>query len=81
MPLTVMLDSNLFSGSESQEQGDCVFKKCFFNFFIDFRGKEVREGEGERERWGREREINLLFHLFMHSLVDSCISPDQGSNP
>ena len=31
----------------------------------------------ERER---ERSIDLLFHLFIHSLVDSCMCPDQGSN-
>ena len=36
------------------------------------------EREGERER---EREINLLFHLFMHSLVDSWICHDWGWNP
>ena len=38
--------------------------------FIDFEGVE------------REREINidLLFLLFMHSLVDSCMCPDWGSN-
>ena len=29
---------------------------------------------------GRERDIDLLFHLFMHSLVDSCMCPDRGSN-
>ena len=29
----------------------------------------------------RERDVNLLFHLFMHSLVASCMCPDQGSNP
>ena len=28
----------------------------------------------------RERDINLLFHLFMHSLVDSCTCPDRGRN-
>ena len=28
--------------------------------------------------WERERNINLLFHLFMHSLVDSCTCPDQN---
>ena len=32
------------------------------------------------EREG-ERNINLLFHLFIHSLVDSCMSPNWGSNP
>ena len=28
----------------------------------------------------RERNINLLYHLFMHSLVDSCMCSDKGSN-
>ena len=29
----------------------------------------------------REREINLLFHLFRHPFVDSCMCPDRGWNP
>ena len=29
---------------------------------------------------GRERDINLLFHWFMHPLVDSCMCPDGGSS-
>ena len=29
----------------------------------------------------KERNINLLFHLLIHSLVDSCMCPDQESNP
>ena len=41
--------------------------------FIDFGKKE----EGTK----RERNIDLLFHLFMHSLVTSSMGPDQGSNP
>ena len=36
--------------------------------------KEGREGRRERER-----NINL-FHLFMHSLVESYICPEWGSN-
>ena len=40
------------------------------------RGEKEREKERERER---ERGINL-FHLFMHSLVASCMCPDWGSN-
>ena len=28
----------------------------------------------------RKRNIDLLFHLFMHSLVDSGMCPDQGLN-
>ena len=29
----------------------------------------------------RERLINLLFHLLMHSLVDSCMCPERELNP
>ena len=39
----------------------------FLIYFIDF----CREREE-----GRERDHDLLFHLFMHSLVDSCMCPD-----
>ena len=39
------------------------------NLFIGF-----RKGEGRRER-------DLLFLLFMQSLVDSLMCPDRGSNP
>ena len=28
-----------------------------------------------------ERNTNLLFHLFLHSLFDSCMCPEWGSNP
>ena len=53
------------------------------NFFIGFREKKGG-GRGKREEegreGGRERNNDLLFHLFMHSLVASCICPDQGSN-
>ena len=38
----------------------------FFNFLIDLRE--------------RERNINLLFHSFMYSLVGSCMCPDLRSN-
>ena len=31
--------------------------------------------------WEREKNINLLFYLFMHSLISSCMYPDQRSNP
>ena len=36
-----------------------------------------------RDYFLRERERNtcLFFHLLMHSLVDSCMCPDWGSNP
>ena len=37
-------------------------------------------GERETER-EREQNINLLFHLFMHSLVDSYMCPDLGIEP
>ena len=38
----------------------------------------------ERERpesWGRERDIDLLFHFCMHLFVDSYMYPDRGLNP
>ena len=40
----------------------------------------------DREEWrkrGRERErnIDLLFYLFMHPLVDPCMGPDWGVEP
>ena len=50
----------------------CALKKFFF-LFTDFR---ERKGQRERER-GRETSI-LLFHLRMHSLVDSCMCHDRG---
>ena len=53
---------------------DIVFFKILF---INFR---------ERKEWGRQTETKrernrFLFHLFMHSLVASCMCPDQWSNP
>ena len=35
----------------------------------------------ERERKGDSKNIDMSFHLFMHSLVASCTCPDQGLNP
>ena len=42
--------------------------------FIDFR-ERGRKGEGG------ERNVDLLFYFFMHSLVDAYMCPDRGSNP
>lgn len=38
-----------------------------------------REKESEKER-EREGDIDMLFHLFMPSLADSCRCPDCVSN-
>ena len=38
-------------------------------------------GERGRGGRGRERNIDLLFHLFMHSFVDSCVCPYQDRTP
>ena len=48
-------------------------------------GREGRGGKGEREggggmKRGGKRNMDVLFHLFIHSLVDSCTCPDQGLN-
>ena len=53
------------------------FLTAFFKLlllFINFREREGRETERKKHQF-------LLFHLFMHSLVDSCMCPDQGWNP
>ena len=50
----------------------------FFFPLSDFR-QGGRKGAAERKR-ERERNINLLFHLFMHSLVASHMCPDLGRN-
>ena len=39
------------------------------------------ESERKREKGGGEGETDLLFHLLVHSLVQSCMCPDQVSNP
>lgn len=49
-----------------------VLPSFFISFFIFF----ILE-RGER----RERNIVPVFHLFMHSSDDPCMSPDQGPNP
>ena len=48
---------------------EAIFLNSLIFFFF-------REGE---ERG--EREIDLFYHLFMHSLVDSCMCPNWGWNP
>ena len=48
-------------------------QRCVF-LFTDFREREERRRE-------QEKNIDLLFYLFMYLLVDSCMSPDQGLNP
>ena len=61
---------------------DAQVSSAFFSFLFFFRRffywlilDSERKGGIERER-----NINLLFHLLMHSLVDSCMCPDWGSN-
>ena len=51
------------------------------NYIYLFLCIDLRQFERERMRQ-RERESHqfLLFHLIMHSFVDSCMSPDQGPN-
>lgn len=46
------------------------------------RGERDRRERKERERQEREREgnVDLLFHLFMHSLGEVSMCPDWGSN-
>ena len=53
--------------------------------FIDLRERERKEWREEKHththtHTERERNVDLLFHLLIHSLVASCMCPDQGSN-
>ena len=53
----------------------------FFNALIFRERERGEEKERERERHTEtEIKICLLFHLFVHSLVDFCMCPDQGLN-
>ena len=66
-------DSNVFvEAAEKGEEKSTVimfFKKYFLLLIFKERGKgRLRE---------RQRNTDLSFHLFMHSLVDSCMCPDQ----
>ena len=42
--------------------------------------KLILEREEQERKKEIKRNIDLLFHLFMHSLADSCTFPDQGLN-
>ena len=55
-------------GPEQRSYSLLYFLKIFICWFL------------ERERWG-ERNIDLLFHFFVDSLIDSCLCPDRGWNP
>ena len=43
--------------------------------------REWKWGEKERQREEERRNIHLLFHLSIHSLIDSFMCPEQGLNP
>ena len=64
--------------SDRRTMNSETLKTIFFKF-IDLREREKERvgGGGSREK---VRETDLLFHLLMHSLVDSCMCPDQESN-
>ena len=51
--------------------------KQFYLLIYGGRGEREREKERKKEY---EKMNGLLFHLFMHSLVDSYMCPDQGLN-
>ena len=82
-PPNILLPEVIYKGSQIQNKGSQSHKTMallqqqgflafVFFFLIDFRD---REREREREN------TDLLLYLLMHSLVDSCMCPDQGQNP
>ena len=57
----------------------CICLCCFlydFKIILERQRKEERENEREGKGGKKERSIDCLFHLFMHSLVDSYVCPD-----
>ena len=54
-----------------------IFNTKSFLILLMFRERGWRTGDGEGGR-ERKRNIDLLFHLFMHSSVDSLMCLDQG---
>ena len=62
------------TGRDIYTGGNKSFSFLIFHLLIFFRKREKNE-KGEKER-----NINLLFHLLMHSLVAFCMCPDWGSN-
>ena len=54
----------------------------FFVFYLlSLEGEREEVGEGGERKRERERDINLLFHLFMYLLHASCMCSDQRLNP
>lgn len=63
-----------------RDKVDFSFKNVFLYLkFIDWFWRD-RKRERGTEKY-RERKMDLLFHLSIHSLVDSCLCPDWGSKP
>ena len=74
-------------GEKGGRELTCAGILFFFNLLIlerEEKGEEGRERERERKkergRERRERNIKLLFCLFIHSLVDFCMCPNWGWN-
>ena len=61
----------IYQGFLEQAVYVCMYI-CMYVFYLLVLEREEREKE-------RGRNIDL-FHLLMHSLVDFCMCPDQGSN-
>ena len=55
-----------------------IFIYLFYWLISEREGWEQGDSGGGGER---ERNVDALFCLFMHSLVDSCMCPDQRQNP
>ena len=65
-------------GNTSSKRNFHCIPIYYFKNILKCIGFREREREGDRER---EVNIDLFFHLFMTSLVDSGMCPDQGWNP
>ena len=66
----------LFPALSNLEGKFQAWTSCFFNFLLIY--FYFREEQSERKG---KRNTDLLFHLFTHSLVSSCIGPDWALDP
>ena len=59
-----------------------TLRGCCRNFTLSFKlfNFVLILERGRKEEEGRERNVNFLFHLLMHSLVASCMCPAWGWN-
>ena len=76
--ITIWLSQKLLKLSMSKNR--LIFLIYFYFLFTYGFQRERENGRGWEGGRERERNLDLFFHLWMHSLVASCMCSDQSSN-